>query len=102
MNIVTANKIKPIAERMAKGKKPSDDEIQIMRVARDEVQDAGFTALLSKIGSETTLRELRQAGKALLSQIRFATGARRKNDLPPENPRPEKIKRMIKQGKLLK
>ena len=96
MNIVTKNKIKPIAERMVKGSKPAIDEIQILRAVVDEVQDAGFKALLGKVGEETTLLARRQAGRMLLSKIRFATGARRKYDLPPDNPRPEKIKRMLK------
>ena len=87
---------------MAKGFKPTDDEVQIMRAASAEVQDSNFKALLDTIGSESTLRERRQAGKELLSKIRYATGERRKYDLSTENPRPEKVRRMLKQSKLPK
>ena len=76
MKIATKNKLKPIAARMAKGFKPTDDEVQIMRAASAEVQDSNFKALLDTIGSESTLRERRQAGKELLSKIRYATGER--------------------------
>ena len=98
MNIITAKKIKPVAQRMAKGIKPTAEEIQHLRDVLPEVQDTKFRALLNTAGNEPALRELRQSGKDLLSAIRFATGARRKNDLPGF-PRPEKIKRMLKRGK---
>lgn len=102
MIISTKNKITPVAERMAKGSKPADSEIQLLRDAAAEVQDVEFRDLLRTVGNETTLRLRRQAGRKLLNKIKFATGARRKNDLPPDNPRPEKVKAGLKQGKFLK
>jgi 16S rRNA U516 pseudouridylate synthase RsuA-like enzyme len=102
MNITTKNKIKPVAERMAKGIKPTDSELQLLRAASVEVREPDFKAQLQSAGNETTRRQLRQAGNELLSAIRFATGARRRNDLPPGNVRPEKAKRMLDRGKFMK
>jgi hypothetical protein len=95
MNLATEKKLTPIAHRMTKGTAPSDSEIRLLRGAAGEVQDREFKALLQKAGTETTLPQRRQVGKHLLNNIRFATGARRKNDLPPDNPRPDKIKRWL-------
>lgn len=102
MNITTKNKIMPVAKRIAKGIKPTDSQIRLLRDAATEVQEPDFKKLLESAGEEAELSDRRQHGKDLLSQIRYATGARRKNDLPQDNPRPEKIKKYLKQGKSLK
>jgi hypothetical protein len=96
MNLTTKNKIYPIAQRKAKGQELTDSELQLIHAAATEVQDSEFKALLQTACNETTLRLRRQAGKELLNKIRFATGARRKNDLPTDNSRPEKDRRILK------
>jgi hypothetical protein len=99
MKIATRNRITPIAEGMKRGIKPTEEEIQVLRAAAAEAGDTNFRTLLESIGNESTLRDCRQTGKKLFSEMRFATGARRKNDLAPGIPRPEKIKRRLRKGK---
>jgi len=101
MNIPTRNKIVPIAKRMVRGVHPTEIEIRLFRDAATDVQDQQFKALLQTAGNETTLHLRRQTGRELLNKVRFATGSRRKNDLPPDNPRPEKVKRWLKGDKLV-
>lgn len=96
MNIATKNKIKPIVERKTKGNELTDSELQVLRAAALEAEDLEFKDLLQTACNETTPRLRRLAGKELLNKIGFATGARRENDLPPDNPRPQKAKRMLK------
>ena len=102
MNIATRNKIAPMAKRMAKGINPTEAEISLLHTPAAEVQDAEFNTLLQTAGTRTTARSRRQLGKELLNQLKFATGARRRDDLPPDNPRPEKVKRELKKSKLLR
>jgi hypothetical protein len=96
MNLTTKNKIYPIAQRKAKGAELTDSELQLFHAAATEVQDSEFEALLQNACNETTPRLRRLAGKELLNEIRFATGARRENALPTDNSRPEKDKRILK------
>src|SRR5437870_5003232 len=102
MKITTKRKLRRIAERMARGIRLASSEKQLLRDSATEVQEPDFKALLQNAGNETTLRLLRQAGKDLLNKLRFATGARRKDDLSSDNPGPVKVKRWLKQGKLPK
>ena len=96
MNITTKSRIVPILQRKKRGDQLTDPEMQVVRAAAVEVADSEFKDLLQNACNEPTPRLRRQAGKELLNRIKFATGARKANDLPPNNPRPKNVKRILK------
>jgi hypothetical protein len=94
MKHTTKNRIQPIAQSMAKGDKPSDAEVQVLRSALSELRDQNFRERLELAGTETTLRARRETGRFLLSKIRFATGAMLDHAIPGFT-RPEKFPRLV-------